>query len=1195
MLTSLYVSGFNTSNVTDMNSMFYVCQLLNSLDLSRFDTRNVTDMGSMFSGCQSLTYLDVTGFDTSNVTEMASMFAWCQSLTSLDLTGFDTRNVTGMNYMFEWCQNLTSLDLTSFDTGNVTDMSFMFYYCSAFTSLDLTSFDTGNVIEMRDMFKWCRELQTIKITYKWSTAKVTKSDEMFYGCTKIVGGDGTTYDANYYDKSKAHAGEGGYLTKNTYYVIWCESDSYLAFAYLDGNLQIGDKFNGRTITQLWTDAQVTTSGTSAPAWRGCSPQTVGFDSSFRFVKPKSCYKWFAGFTQMERVLGLEYLNTAEVTTMSRMFYNCSALQAIYLSTYDYDLFNTSNVKDMSYMFYGCSALTTCNIEFKNTGKVTNMAYMFGGCSSLLGVSLGNIDTSNVTNMSGMFSGCGNLSAIDLGNFDTSNVKNMASMFSGAGLTTLYLTAFDTGKVTDMGSMFKNCKGLKTIYVDNSLWTTSSVTASSSMFTGCTSLVGGDGTTYDSTKTDKTRAHTGAGGYLSELPGEAYAVHEGTTLTFYCDNKKNTRNGVIYTNLEPHNYVDYYGMEGIIETYGMEWHEANHDPNMGGSMMEGEFDDYFHEIVFDPSFAAARPTTTAYWFNGFTGVTSITGLEYLNTSEVTDMSHMFYQCGCDPYYMNEDNHLTTLDLSSFDTSKVTDMTNMFSGCTYIETILVSDSWTTDAVTRSNQMLWGCYALVGGDGTTYDSDYTDKSKAYAGDGGYFTHPTKAEMAYAYYDSFTNTLEFCYDNYYDDFITGFVYKDIVRKKSTDLWGAFREDIKKVVFHASFANARPTSTAHWFNGCKNLKSITGLKYLNTSEVTSMYAMFNGCSALKAADVSKFNTAKVKSMSYLFNSCTTLTSLDLKSFDTSNVTNMSYMFNSCAAMQTIEVGTGWNTDKVTNSTRMFTACKKIMGSDASRYNESVTDKAAAHTGERGYLTGTKRAYCVYADGILTFYYDNKMSRRTGDVYTYLIRAKSGDLWGAHKADVTKVVFQADFAATHPGSLYHWFNGFSALTTISGIQNLNTSDVTTMSTMFNGCKALTSLNLSHFDTGKANYMGYMFNACSKLKTIYVSDSWTTDNVRSSGNMFNGCKALVGGDGTKYSASYIDKTKAYAGKGGYLTYKSASVKELNDDFDATAIDDVMATTTGDVYTLQGVHVGKDVDLKTLPKGIYIVNKKKIMIE
>lgn len=453
--------------------------------------------------------------------------------------------------------------------------------------------------------------------------------------------------------------------------------------------------------------------------------------------------------------------------------------------------------------------------------------------------------------------------------------------------------------------------------------------------------------------------------------------------------------------------------------------------------------------------------------------------------------------------------------------------------------------------------------------------------------------SEKPYAVYNN--GILTFYYDdNYYNR--NGVVYTDLTRKKNSDGWGVYREKIKKVVFYSSFANARPTTTAHWFNGCTALTSISGLGNLNTSEVTSMYAMFNGCSTLKALNVSKFNTANVTNMSYMFNSCTTLTTLDLKNFDTSKATNMSYMFNSCAALQTIEVGIGWNTDKVTNSTRMLAACRKIMGSDASRYNDSVTDKEAAHTGERGYLTGTKRAYCVYENGIITFYYDEQSSTRNGDVYTYLIRAKSGDLWGTHKAEITKAVFDPSFADTHPGTLYHWFNGCKVLTTIEGMEYLNTSDVLVMSCMFNGCKALTSIDLSLFDTGRVYYSGYMFNCCSKLKTIYVGDNWTNGKMTSSNYMFNGCKSLIGGDGTKYSANYIDKTKAYAGNGGYLTYKSSNVKEFNnEDFDTTAIDDIKSTTTGDVYTLQGIHVGKNIDLKALPKGIYIISGKTVMIK
>ena len=95
------------------------------------------DMSSMFAYCSGLTSLDLSGFDTSAVTSMDSMFAYCSGLTSLDLSGFDTSAVTSMLSMFESCSGLTSLDLSGFDTSAVTSMDYMFAYCSSLTSLIL--------------------------------------------------------------------------------------------------------------------------------------------------------------------------------------------------------------------------------------------------------------------------------------------------------------------------------------------------------------------------------------------------------------------------------------------------------------------------------------------------------------------------------------------------------------------------------------------------------------------------------------------------------------------------------------------------------------------------------------------------------------------------------------------------------------------------------------------------------------------------------------------------------------------------------------------------------------------------------------------------------------------------------------------------------------------------------------------------
>ena len=150
--------------LTRMIFMFNNCSALTSLDLSGFDTSNVTGMNYMFKNCGSLTSLDLSGFDTSNVTSMIDMFNYCGSLTSLDLSGFDTSNTVSMMEMFSNCSALTSLDLSGFDTSSVTNMSYMFSNCRALTSLDLSGFDTSNVTNMIDMFHACLNLRIIDIS-----------------------------------------------------------------------------------------------------------------------------------------------------------------------------------------------------------------------------------------------------------------------------------------------------------------------------------------------------------------------------------------------------------------------------------------------------------------------------------------------------------------------------------------------------------------------------------------------------------------------------------------------------------------------------------------------------------------------------------------------------------------------------------------------------------------------------------------------------------------------------------------------------------------------------------------------------------------------------------------------------------------------------------------------------------------------
>ena len=164
---------WDTSNITNFNSTFYLCSKLAELDVSNWNVGNATSFWRAFYGCASLKTLDLSGFNTSNVTDMSAMFRNCSGLTNLDPSSFDTSNVTNMSSMFQNCNNLTSLDVSNFNTSNVTDMSNMFYECSSLTSIDVSGFDTAKVNNMNGMFTRCKALTELIGLSDWDTSAVT--------------------------------------------------------------------------------------------------------------------------------------------------------------------------------------------------------------------------------------------------------------------------------------------------------------------------------------------------------------------------------------------------------------------------------------------------------------------------------------------------------------------------------------------------------------------------------------------------------------------------------------------------------------------------------------------------------------------------------------------------------------------------------------------------------------------------------------------------------------------------------------------------------------------------------------------------------------------------------------------------------------------------------------------------------------
>ena len=338
---------------------------------------------------------------------------------------------------------------------------------------------------------------------------------------------------------------------------------------------------------------------------------------------------------------------------------------------------------------------------------------------------------------------------------------------------------------------------------------------------------------------------------------------------------------------------------------------------------------------------------------------------------------------------------------------------------------------------------------------------------------------------------------------------------------WYAISKNIKKVVFDASFANARPTSCYMWFYGCFYLTTIEGIEYFNTENVTNMRYMFCDCSSLKSLDLTNFNTENVTDMYYMFAYCKSLESLDLTNFNTAKVTNMAGMFQSCYALKTIYASDKFVTDQVTESTCMFSDCLSFKD-----YTSSKEDHTYANCGPTGYFT-YGRGYAMFDDatGTLTFSYKGFKPEGAYE----LNEGGNTPEWISKNSYVKKVVFDASFANTRPTSCLSWFRGCENLTTIEGIEYLNTENVENMSFMFWDCYALESLDLSSFNTAKVTSMSRMFYICKALTTIYASDKFVTNQVTNGNDMFYGCEKLKDYDGSKTNYKYANYKTGYFSK------------------------------------------------------------------
>ena len=808
---------------------------------------------------------------------------------------------------------------------------------------------------------------------------------------------------------------------------------------------------------------------------------------------------------------------------SDLFANLSSLNQIV----GLEGFDTSEVIEMSRMFLGDIALTTLDLSKLNTSKVWSTVDMFEGCTSLTSLNLSKFDTSSLTNLGGMFKNCSSLKTLDLSSFDTSEVTTMRGMFNNTTLTSLTL---------------------------------------------------GDKFHFLGTDSELTLAY----------PSDA--LREGKYVSGNWTNKDNT--AVSY---KPDDFIANYGTNDlkagtyVAETKPLVWGDANwaFDKDSGVlTIASGQLDEakdspwnrnddkkidkkQIKKIIFTG--ATKSPKNSRSLFEDLNNLTEIDGLTNLDTSEVTDMSKMFYDCYA----------LTKLDLSNFNTTKVNTISYMFFFCKSLTSLDLS-KFNTKTITDMRAVFLACRSLKSLDLSGFDTSKVTTMKdmfdstplsslklsnkfRFIGSDSQLPVPTAltpgdqltGKWIKKNRNSFAHSPAGFMREYGKNNMTAGTY--VAEIKEDRLWGdapwSFDADsgtlkvesgrlentanspwnrkddkaidkklIKKIIFTGAIQV--PNNIKNLFANLKSLTEIVGLGKFDTSSVTDMSGMFAGSSALTSLDLSQLDTSKVKTTVAMFSGAISLTNLNLSKFDTSNLTNMGGMFSGCSSLKSLDLSS-FDTSKVTTMQNIFsgtTLSSLTLGDKFKNLGNDAELSAPGKLNEGDNLTGN----WIRQDGNSNGYSPNDFMDKYGKELkpgTYVAETEAlkwGDAACSFNADSGVLMVGPGTLST--ASYTPWNQKGAKAIDKKLIKKIIFTGETKAPKKSNGLfKKLTKLTeiegLTNLDTSDVTDMSEMFYDCYALTKLDLSN-FNTSNVELIVDMFFYCRNLTTLDLSNFNTQKI---------------------------------------------------------------------------
>ena len=482
-MSKVDLSGWNTSNVTNMSNLFYETKNLTQEIVDCIDTTNCQNMRFLFYESE-LDEIDLSGWDTSNVTDMSYMFGYTKSLKEVTLGGeFDTSKVKDFSYMFD-NSTLSKAPVQQMDFSSASNVTGMFQYCRNITELDFSgktfgseltsissiSSDCGsmktflfqnvtaeNLSSINGLFMRCDSLETIDFSGT-DMSKITNFGSLFYGCQQ------SSFDLSFMDFSNAENINGMFscctnlvsvewgdtkfdkVTKASSLFSSCNSLQEADISVLAGNPieEVNNMFS--SCTNL---AEVDLSPLSG------APIT-------------QCYGMFSSCTSLAKV-DLKPLANAPITDMRSMFNGCKEMNAINVS-----VLQKACPSSLSNLCSYCTKLERIEIGQLDVSKVEDTINMFEGCTSLSDIDFSGIQFKKLSQLNSMFYECTGLKQVRFGQ-NLMKWSNFNAMFFGCS----NLEYIDLGGAIDVSKsvayssggnyIFSDCDNLKELCCQKSFW------------------------------------------------------------------------------------------------------------------------------------------------------------------------------------------------------------------------------------------------------------------------------------------------------------------------------------------------------------------------------------------------------------------------------------------------------------------------------------------------------------------------------------------------------------------------------------------------------------------------------------------------------------------------------------------------------------------------------------------------------